>query len=72
MKGTVNEILKIYAGEYTDYELYLFKNPGHYCGNIHTDNVKYIADDVIIDYDKYYVYNGVLYNREEWEELNCN
>ncbi len=115
MKDTVNEILKMYAGEYTDYELYLFKNPGHYCGNIHTDNVEYLADDVVIDYDKdydincqlmdeedynntilanvnerfadlyekndkilviifpdAYVYNGVLYNREEWEELLCN
>lgn len=67
MKETINEVLQRYKGDYTDYEVYRFTEPAmYYRGNIHTDTVQYIGDEVSVDYDKVFNLDCQLMDEEDY------
>lgn len=67
MKETINEVLQRYKNDYTDYEIYRFTEPAmYYSGNIHTDTIQYLGDELSVDYDKTFNLDSQLMDEEDY------
>lgn len=65
MKKTINEVIEMYKGDYTEVEIYRYNNPSmYYNGGIHTDSIEYLDND--IDYNKTYDLDCQLMDEDDY------